>query len=157
MQVFIFRHGQAEILAARDQDRALTPRGRQDVAQVVRYRLQELSNIERILVSPILRAQQTATIVCEHLPNKPIEFTELLLPDADPLELCEFVDSLDLTSVLLVSHLPLVGKLVDILCGLTRGYCTMDTATLAYVETELLVKGLGQLRWVHHVGDLQEV
>jgi phosphohistidine phosphatase len=65
MRLYVMRHGPAEDDAAtgRDEDRALTERGRTRVRGVVQILVREAELPTRILASNLVRAQQTAEIV----------------------------------------------------------------------------------------------
>lgn len=153
MELFVLRHGQAEAMAPRDQDRSLTTRGREEVRLSMESNQEQLSGVEKLLVSPYIRAQQTAEIATKYLHRVEIETTELLTPDGDISLLCGLLEAHTHKSVMLVSHQPLVGTLVNWLCGLEPGRYTMSTATLACIDTELLVADLGELRWLYHPGE----
>ena len=128
MQVFIMRHGEAGHQAATDAQRALTPRGREESQRVATWLAAQYSKItevdtagiERALVSPYLRAQQTFDVVKPLLPAiKETEIWDALTPDCTPRPVADYLTALaasGLSSVLVVSHLPLVGYLVADLC-----------------------------------------
>ena len=153
MELFVLRHGQAEAMADRDRDRRLTTRGREEVKLSMESNLSQLSGVQKLLVSPYVRAQQTAAIAAGYLPRAELETSELLTPDGDTGQLCRLLDNGNSRSVMLVSHQPLVGTLVNWLCGLPPGRYTMGTASLACIDTELLVADLGELRWLRHPGE----
>ena len=153
MELFILRHGQAAFQAARDQDRQLTPRGQEEVHLSVSAALAELRGVQKILVSPYVRAQQTAALAAEYLPDISRETEVLLTPEAKLAQLCQMLHKRKESSLLLVSHQPLVGQLVNWLCGLAPGRYSMGTAALACIDTELLEAQLGDLRWLRHPGE----
>ena len=154
MELFVLRHGQAETMARRDQDRQLTPLGRRQVSNIVNANRSSLESLGHMLVSPYIRAQQTADIVADtlalQLPNLETQTTELLTPEGNIDALCRLLEPYSEQSVLLVSHQPLVGTFVNWLCCLVPGRYNMGTATLACIDTELLVSDFGQLRWLCH-------
>lgn len=154
MELFVLRHGQAEPMARRDQDRQLTPFGRQQVSNIINANRSSLESLGHMLVSPYIRAQQTADIVADtlaaHLPHLNTQTTDLLTPEGNIAALCQLLEPYADQSVLLVSHQPLVGTFVNWLCGLAPGRYNMGTATLACIDTELLVADLGELRWLCH-------
>lgn len=76
--------------------------------------------IDRVLVSPYLRAEQTLTEVqdCLLLPQA-AEVLPELTPDGNAAKVARHLEALaheNLHAVLVVSHLPLVGYLVSELC-----------------------------------------
>ncbi len=159
MKLFILRHGEAEAMMSRDEERQLTDRGRADVDRVIASRAQELSVVERVLVSPYIRAQQTADIVEKHLEGTPRHTTPYLVPESNPIELIRWLSTqcfgdLELNAILLVSHQPLVGTLVNELSGDPMGMHSMGTANLASLDAEVLAYGLAELNWLVRPGDL---
>ena len=152
MDIFILRHGEAFPNAPSDAQRELTPQGCKRVEQVVhQHLLDKKINIETIIVSPLVRAQQTASIAKTVLHfNASLETTDFLLPEASPIELLNFIASKTITSVLLVSHLPLVGDLLSVLIdGNAHSGMHLPTAGLAYVQAEYAAPSMGKLMWVH--------
>lgn len=148
MKLFILRHGQAESFAASDAARQLTDLGRQEVRSVVRKSADLLAELERVWVSPLVRAQQTADVVAEELGQLPRQTSDLLLPESTPADVLDMFTADDRGAYLLVSHQPLVGELVNGLCGKPNGYYPMDTGALAHLELEVPAFGCGQLVWL---------
>ncbi|GAB1258227.1 phosphohistidine phosphatase SixA [Aurantivibrio plasticivorans] len=148
MNLFILRHGEAEASAATDAARRLTPRGEAEVAAVVRKSAKELQAVRQVYVSPYVRAQQTAKIALEVLGDRPIETTELITPDGNVDGVIRLLESRDLSNVLLVSHQPLVGELVNGFTGQPPGYYSMATAALASIDLDPIAMGLGDLNWL---------
>ncbi len=70
MQVFIMRHGDAALDAASDSVRPLTLCGCDESRQMATWLKGQKVDIERVLVSPFLRAEQTLEVVgeCMNLP-----------------------------------------------------------------------------------------
>lgn len=65
MQVFIMRHGEAVLDAASDAVRPLTLCGRDESRLMAAWLNTKSVDIERVLVSPYLRAKQTLAMVRE--------------------------------------------------------------------------------------------
>ncbi len=120
MQVFIMRHGDAALDVASDPVRPLTHRGCDQSRQMAGWLECYSSEIERVLVSPYLRAGQTLAIVSEILTLPPeAETLPELAPEGDPQWIVRYLQALaaeGVKSVMLISHLPLVGYLVAELC-----------------------------------------
>lgn len=112
------RHGDAPYI---DGERQLSESGKQDVAQMSQ-RLAEIFKqqgieLELMLASPYLRAQQTADIVEQELMNAKVrpflrEQEPLLRSESDPAMTASYVESLPQSTILLVSHMPLVANLL---------------------------------------------
>lgn len=120
MQVFIMRHGEAALEAASDSIRPLTTRGHDESVCMASWLQTQSGKIEKVLVSPYLRAQQTLAAVREGLvlPEN-VEVMPELTPGGDPAMVGCYLEALAKTgvgSVLVISHLPLVGYLVSELC-----------------------------------------
>ena len=84
MQVFIMRHGDAALDAASDSVRPLTVCGCDESRQMATWLKGQKVDIERVLVSPYLRAEQTLEIVgeCMNLP-KDVDVMPELTPCGD--------------------------------------------------------------------------
>ncbi|KAB8312169.1 phosphohistidine phosphatase SixA [Erwinia endophytica] len=120
MQVFIMRHGDAALDAASDSVRPLTHCGCDESRQMANWLNGQAVDIERVLVSPYLRAEQTLATVREALtlPDGQDVLPELT-PGGDPALVACYLQVLakeGVKSVLVISHLPLVGYLVSELC-----------------------------------------
>lgn len=151
MKLFVLRHGRAENRAASDFDRALTDSGRADLTRVLTGSREALAGVDQVWVSPLLRAQQSAAIAVQVLGGSPpMETTEALVPEADLNKLYRRLQGFTGEALLLVSHQPLVGELVNDLCGAEPGLHPMGTASLAALELELVASGLAELLWLRH-------
>lgn len=116
MKIFIMRHGEAEHFAQSDAERALTDRGRSASSAVAAACVaQGIKHFDKVIVSPYLRAQQTWQEISSQFDARQIEISEDITPYGDSEQVAEYVNALieleKLESVLLVSHLPLVGYL----------------------------------------------
>jgi phosphohistidine phosphatase len=151
MQVFILRHGEAQLFADSDAERALTSVGYQQTLEILAASKAELSKVTRIVASPYVRAQQTAALVAEML-ALPLETSPLLVPEGNLAEVTQLLETLSQETPLLVSHQPLVGTLVDWFCGLPRGRQVMGTSALAAIEADVVAGACGELRWLRQPG-----
>jgi phosphohistidine phosphatase len=149
MQVLIMRHGEAALDAASDSVRPLTDGGRDESRQMAVWLNTQSVNIERVLVSPYLRAEQTLEVLREVLT---LPQGEEVLPELTPGGDAGLVGSYLYTlaqagvnAVLVVSHLPLVGYLVAELCP---SECPPMFATSAIASVDLPADGSnGTLTW----------
>jgi phosphohistidine phosphatase len=116
MKVFIMRHGEAGSFALNDAQRTLTERGEAQSQQVAEAVIsQGVTGFDLVLVSPYIRAQQTWDVISHRFSAKRVEECEDITPYGQSDDVHEFICALaetqGLDSVLLVSHLPLVGYL----------------------------------------------
>jgi phosphohistidine phosphatase len=116
MKIFIMRHGQAEHFAQSDAERALTELGRSASVAVARACVEQgVSHFDKVLVSPYLRAQQTWYEISKHFDADVVETCADITPYGDSEQVFDYVSAMadveKLESILLVSHLPLVGYL----------------------------------------------
>ena len=118
MKVWIMRHGDAPYI---DGERQLSEQGKQDVAHMSLRLAQVLREanleLELMLASPYLRAQQTADIVEQTLNDAKVspfvrEQEPLLRSESDPAMTASYVQALPQSTILLVSHMPLVANLL---------------------------------------------
>lgn len=169
MKLLIMRHGDAMPLVDSDANRALTPWGVEQVKVAAREIVEKGHKPELLLVSPLLRAQQTASEMCKAAyNNEPMVIQEtitLLSPDSAVEELASYLEQTaerltkrltklltkqgkqqrDETVVMLVSHQPLVSLLIEYISGEQVG---MSTANVALLETNSCKRLSGDLKWV---------
>lgn len=154
MQLYVLRHGHAEAEAPTDKQRPLSLEGKHEVKSIVTRCAGELENIERVFVSPYLRAQQTFQVVREVLPQLHNEILDLIVPGGNAQAVIDFLVERQardgLKSVLLITHQPFAGTFVDKLCDLETGTYRIGTAGLAAIDIDPVAAGLGELRWLKH-------
>jgi phosphohistidine phosphatase len=133
MRLALLRHGIAFDHAATDFDRALTPEGIDEVLRVA----EDLAGLGWrpgvILHSPLVRAEQTATLVREVFPDVPLVVTSALAegePDAMLRATAGRADPL------LVGHEPSMGALASLLVGGRMGSIRMERAGFALFEVD---------------------
>ncbi|RTZ16368.1 phosphohistidine phosphatase SixA [Vibrio aquaticus] len=118
MKIFIMRHGEAEHFAASDADRELTPHGRSASVTVAKACAEKgFAQFDKVLVSPYIRAQQTWQEISAHFSSSQVETCDDITPYGDSEQVADYVSALvdvhNYESVLIVSHLPLVGYLTS--------------------------------------------
>lgn len=148
MQVFIMRHGDAALDAASDSVRPLTPCGCDESRQMATWLKGQKVDVERVLVSPFLRAEQTLNEVgeCMNLPDN-VDVLPELTPCGDVGLVSAYLHALaneGTSSVLVISHLPLVGYLVSELCP---GETPPMFTTSAIASVTLDESGKGVYNW----------
>ncbi|MDR0807318.1 MAG: phosphohistidine phosphatase SixA [Enterobacteriaceae bacterium] len=156
MQIFIMRHGEASYHADSDPQRTLTERGRQQSAEMAHWLRDKISAIDLVLISPYIRAQQTFDVVKTEFPlpeSVTVETYSALTPNGDAMLVADYLLTLaqdGVESVLVVSHLPLVGYLVSELCAgvYPPMFATSSIANITLdPETER-----GTLNWLQMAG-----
>ena len=145
VKLWLLRHGEAEPTARTDAERNLTAYGRQQVREAA-GQLQGRP-LQAVLVSPYVRAQQTADLLCEVLAFAGFRQTvPWLTPESDLRQTLRELHGYAFDELLLVTHQPLVGALAGVLMhGHRQQPLSMNTASLALLEGDELVAGLMEL------------
>lgn len=110
MDLLLWRHAEAEE-GSDDLKRRLTVRGEKQARQMSAWLRQHLPKNTRILASPAVRTQQTATAL-----ELPFETSPLLAPDRSVVDLiaaCAWPDHSG--AVLIVGHQPTLGRTAALL------------------------------------------
>jgi len=148
VKLWLLRHGQAEPQAASDSQRALTAVGRDEIRRSAAHLLAEPPQL--LLVSPYLRAQQSAALVAEALGRIAQRSVPWLTPDSDPRQVLLELDRYAQQSILLVAHQPLLGELAGLLVhGHRQQPLPLHTGSLVELEGEYLLAGAMRLLAVH--------
>ncbi|MDX7990132.1 phosphohistidine phosphatase SixA [Xenorhabdus littoralis] len=149
MYIFIMRHGDAAVDSISDATRELTPRGWQESQKMAHWLSQQSPDIDCVLVSPYIRAEQTLKVVRENLTLSDSEqVLNELMPSGDVALVASYLQVLATQghkAVLVVSHLPLVGYLVS---ELVSGQIPpmFATSSIACVELDHKTEK-GRLLW----------
>ncbi|MGR5412105.1 phosphohistidine phosphatase SixA [Vibrio astriarenae] len=119
MKVIIMRHGEAEMFASSDSERQLTAKGVDgNLAAADKLNAQGVTQLDKVLVSPYVRAQQTWDNICHKFDTQNVEVFEDITPygDADDVlqYVCAIAEMENLDSIMLVSHLPLVSYMTSV-------------------------------------------
>ncbi|MGQ4658246.1 phosphohistidine phosphatase SixA [Aeromonas enteropelogenes] len=148
MKIYIMRHGQAGMNAKTDEQRPLTEQGIEESLQMARWLSPQLAGpFDRVIHSNYLRARQTWQTICSELPDaKVVEESGDITPYGDPAFVASYLTALaeQYEQILLVSHLPLVGYLVQSLCP-AAGAPMFATSGIACIEWR---EGKGNLLWL---------
>lgn len=115
LRLYVIRHAEAEDTppGARDADRRLTQKGREDFARGVEGLRQLEVSLERIFCSTLVRARETAALLAEGLPGPEPEPLEELAPGAALEDLLRALRGSG-ERVALVGHEPGLGRLVSL-------------------------------------------
>ena len=140
MEIWILRHAKAEEggPGTPDEERALTPDARKGMRAAAQGIAKLDPRFDAIWTSPLRRARQTAEPVARVLDQTDdlIE-TGALAPDADPCEILREIEKRGMKRVLLVGHMPHLGKLLGyLITGRSNTPVEMKKGALARVEFE---------------------
>lgn len=149
MRVYLVRHGKAsrDPQYVRDADRPLTDRGRADVERIARQIALTNEQIEQIRHSGLLRAEQTAAILAEHIrPPAGSTGVQGLLFD-DPVDTLARELTMEPAPVMLVGHNPFMERLASQLLTGSPGHVPLwfTTSGVACFEH---TNGAWSLRWM---------
>ncbi|MEG9474926.1 phosphohistidine phosphatase SixA [Mannheimia sp. HC-2023] len=159
MNIWIMRHGEAGFNAPNDAARSLTDNGIKNVISQGKWLGEYLNNkqikLDKILVSPYLRAKQTlenlitgmqAVNFSQNFANLTEEWEEIT-PDGNPYVVEDYLHFLreeGAKNILLISHLPLVFDLSQRLTN-NQGNVQFPTSTIT------------EIHWVGNNGEVAEI
>ncbi len=141
--LFLFRHARAEPpeLARPDDERALTAEGRRLFVAAARHWARWIPGGSVLLASPVRRARETAALLAERL-GVEARTEELLRHFSDPLDLLAALPPEP--NLVLVSHMPLVGRLAaGLLTGDFDGNLPLKTGQGFWLEARAGFHGAG--------------
>lgn len=148
MKLFLLRHGDASFAAHNDCERPLTEYGRGQIHQVVTRVTGKLSSTPVVLTSPKLRARQTAEVAQSILLANDASVSEHLKPCGELVELGKLIDHHGDNDLLLVTHQPLVGDLLDYLIDMPGTGRLMGVGCFAALDLITFGRGCGTLEWL---------
>ncbi|MFC4995155.1 SixA phosphatase family protein [Rubritalea tangerina] len=114
MRLYVIRHAKAENFAGSDFERVLTGRGREQASMLGKYLLEKSMVPDLVLSSPVLRAKETAEIMCEAM--------QMGAPILEPFLACgmqadvakrELTAYKDIEAVAIVGHNPDLTYLIQ--------------------------------------------
>jgi len=125
VRLTLIRHGDASQEASRDEERALTKRGRADSRRVGRALERRGVRFSAVITSPLVRAVQTAEIVVGAMDRRRVRVTvsNVLVPEGQPQNVIKLLEGLaeaDGKSVALVAHEPLLSRVAALVLGVSR-------------------------------------
>ncbi len=134
MRLYLVQHGEA-LSKDVDPERALSDVGRADAERLASFLAPRRLTINRVLQSGKLRAKQTAEILAGAFASELTpEETNGLNPLDEPQSLLRTIAGLQ-EDVLIVGHLPFLGKLVgQMLTGTDDSFVTFEPGTLVCLE-----------------------
>ncbi len=132
MNLILWRHAEAHDLreGGDDLERPLTPRGEKQAKRMSQWLDRQLPELTRILVSPALRAEQTA-----HALGRKFKIRPELAPGGTVAQLLEAVQwPDDKATVLVVGHQPMLGQTIARLLGLNASECAVKRAAVWWLR-----------------------
>jgi phosphohistidine phosphatase len=143
MRLFFLRHGAADWPDWKkpDDERPLTKAGRKEMHAVGEFFAARKLKVDRVLTSPLPRAEQTADIIAEHL-KIVVKPERLLAPGFRADDLTRLLRKHPGDALMLVGHEPDFSKVIK---SLTGGEVKLSKAGLALVDYE---KKKGKLLWL---------
>ncbi len=142
MIIYLLRHGIAEDYSPQgDAGRSLTDDGVAKLERAAAGWKRIVGEVDLMLVSPLLRAQQTAAIFCEAVAaSAPCVETAALIPEARPLLALELLHAAmheGKRGVACVGHEPNLGALLGLLLtGSERAAIPFKKGMLAVADVE---------------------
>ncbi|MBF7073260.1 phosphohistidine phosphatase SixA [Glaciecola sp. MH2013] len=127
MIIFVMRHGEAEPYKQDDMSRHLTSFGRTQAEHAAKWmqngilKNTTLSGVDLALISPYVRTQETAASVSKFLEITSSVSSPMLTPNQEAGSTHDWIDGHlieqdNISSLLIISHMPLVSLLSDSLC-----------------------------------------
>lgn len=141
MRLLVMRHAQA-VPGFPDAQRHLSVHGRATLELIEERLKEEFEGVDLFLVSPYLRTRETFETL---LPGREYVTNEVLVPESTPEAVAELLQTLpEQATVMLVSHMPLVGDLAGWLVD-GAGYTNYGfaTAQIDIFHLEYPAAGLG--------------
>ncbi|MSQ74624.1 MAG: histidine phosphatase family protein [Rhodoferax sp.] len=141
MDLVLWRHAEAQewVEGCHDPSRALTPKGEKQAAKMASWLDRHLPDGAKVLVSPALRAEQTAMTLGRKYKIKPELAVEASV--AQLLEVAQWTNAKG--AVLIVGHQPVLGQTVAHLLGIESQDWTVRKGAvwwLRYRERDALPK-----------------
>lgn len=152
MQIYILRHGIAEVAPAgmSDADRALVPEGIDKLRVVLGLARAAGVSPTLILTSPYRRAVETAKVAAEVLGyNDKIVTSDTLRPDCTPNEAWDKIRTHGAEQHIVVSgHEPMLGYLAGFLLGTPSLLIDLKKGSLLRIDMDRIdAQPRGVLRW----------
>lgn len=113
MHLYCMRHGEAHAISSLHQFQSLTPRGMIAVQSIAQFLKNQSINIEKIIHSGIMRAEQTAHILKVVFPHLHGTSIDKNLSGRESIDCLIQTINLFEEEVLLVSHLPTIDLLIQ--------------------------------------------
>ena len=155
MDLFVLRHGEAGKTMSpsmKEFERPLTEPGRKEIEAIAESLKDWELDFDKILTSPLRRAEQTATIITKNLKIQDhMENCNELKPEGSRLELYKRLSKMDQqSSVLVVGHEPYLSIMIgDIISGNASSHIDLKKGGMARIRIDTFSPRVsGELRWL---------
>ncbi|MDX2464024.1 MAG: histidine phosphatase family protein [Porticoccus sp.] len=154
MFIYLLRHGDAPFDPYCG-ERSLSAQGEIETRRVIQQQRDRLSSLQLIVCSPVLRARQTVQIVTDTLNyTGQLLFDDVLRSEGSIAGVERRIDFLmrdhQEEEILLLSHQPLIGQILEYLTGETGLAWSMNTSSLASLEAITFGRGCAELQTLIH-------
>ena len=132
MDLILWRHAEAQAPAdgCKDFERRLTARGRKQAARMGHWLERQLPDSIRVLSSPLRRCEETARAL-----GRKYKLRAELAPDGTSAELLQLVQwPASRQSFLIVSHQPLLGRVITQLLDCQMDPCAVRKASIWWLR-----------------------
>ena len=153
MRVILFRHGPAggrdPARWPDDAARPLTPRGERRTRLAARGLRRIEKKVERVMTSPLERADRTAKILGRELGIGPVETLDALAPGGSSRKVIEALNQKPGADTVVVGHEPDLGVLAGLLIFNNGATIALKKAGACSIQFESAVRpGAGTLEWI---------
>ncbi|AOA58074.1 phosphoglycerate mutase family protein [Acinetobacter larvae] len=145
MRLTLVRHGEAApAINANDSKRPLTQRGQQQAQQSADY-IRDLGCVPDVLVvSPLLRAQQTMAYAQAYFPDVPVLVCDRIKPDDAASAAVEWLAQLPFENIVVFCHMNVVAHMEELLT--TENFHPFALAEVRVYEQSVIATGLSTCR-----------
>lgn len=153
MKVFIIRHAEAidyeTDFVNNDYNRFITPKGRKKSREVFKQIKNELTEIERIFTSPLIRAVQTAEILADIIRFEfDVEVVGELMFDSTPQRILKLLSkNISLKQVALVGHEPTLSLFANFICDFGKRYISFKKSSVCCINLPETDNIKGKFLW----------
>lgn len=155
MDLYVLRHGEAgksAPLSSKDFQRTLTESGKERIESIGDSLKDWKIDFDRILTSPLPRAEETASIVAKALKIEDrLEECNELKPEGDRLELYKRLAKMKRqSSIMIVGHEPYLSIMIgDVIAGNPNSHISLKKGGLAKIEINVFLPRIsGELKWL---------
>ncbi|KZY30083.1 histidine phosphatase [Alcanivorax sp. HI0083] len=153
MKLYLCRHGQAVSQAATDALRPLTEAGQAALLSHWQSLQGRGVQVSGLIVSPYLRAQQTADCIAQVYSGLSRQECPYLTPDSHPQALFDWLlANPPASNMVLVSHMPLVSQLTAKWTGVPERV-GFNVGTVACFDVDVTAANGAQLLWLCSPGE----